>query len=139
MPTAITYRRGNLEDLSRLKFARRLSVTPATVEFNVVGMGHEFWIAVDDNTIVGLTVLARATATQRTILYLHVSDAHKNRGIGSELLQTIVDNYPESEFTVIPFEGTEEFYRRLGFMRISRWEMRKPPSLRDEGHDSELG
>ena len=130
MPPAITYRQGNLEDLSKLEFASRLAVTPATVEFNVVGMGHEFWIAVEDNTIVGLTVLARTTATQRTILYLHVSDSHKNLGIGSALLRTVLETYPESEFSVIPFEGTEEFYRRLGFTSSGRWEMRKSPCPR---------
>jgi len=26
------------------------------------------------------------------------------------LLSSLIDNYPESEFTVIPFEGTEELY-----------------------------
>lgn len=107
-----------------------MAVTSAAVEFNVVGMGHEFWIAVENNTVVGLTVLARATATQRTILYLHVSDSHKNLGIGSALLRTVLETYPESEFSVIPFEGTEEFYRRLGFTRSGRWEMRKTPRLR---------
>lgn len=137
MPTTITCRKGNLEDLTKLEFARRLSVTPATVEFNVVGMGHEFWIAVEDNTIVALTVLARATPIQRTILYLHVSDAHKSLGIGSALIRAVLETYSESEFSVIPFEGTEEFYARLGFTRRGRWEMQKAPSLRHEEEDSE--
>jgi GNAT superfamily N-acetyltransferase len=124
----ITYRKGTLEDLEKLKFADHLDSTPATVEFNVVGMGHEFWIAVENQTIVALTVLARTMNTQRTILYLHVSDAHKNLGIGSALIRSILENYPESEFSVIPFEGTEEFYRRLGFVKSGSWEMRKNPS-----------
>jgi GNAT superfamily N-acetyltransferase len=136
MPTTITYRRGNLEDLTKLKFASRLSVTPATVEFNVVGMGHEFWIAVEDNSIVALTVLARPTPIQRTILYLHVSDSYKSLGIGSALIRSVLETYSESEFSVIPFEGTEEFYRRLGFTRSGRWEMRKAPSPHHEGEDS---
>lgn len=99
----------------------------ATVEFDVAGMSHEFWIAVNDDNIVGLTVLARATVTQRTILHLHVSDSHKNLGIGSALIRAVLEGYPESEFSVIPFEGTEEVYRRLGFTRSGRWEMRKGP------------
>jgi GNAT superfamily N-acetyltransferase len=130
MSPAITFRQGNLEDLSKLKFASTMAVTSETVEFNVVGMGHEFWIAVQGDTIVGLTVLARTTATQRTILYLHVSDSHKNLGIGSALVRTILETYPRSEFSVIPFEGTEEFYRRLGFTTSGRWEMRKTPDPR---------
>jgi GNAT superfamily N-acetyltransferase len=130
MSPAITFRQGNLEDLSKLKFASTMAVASETVEFNVVGMGHEFWIAVQGDTIVGLTVLARTTATQRTILYLHVSDSHKNLGIGSALVRTILETYPRSEFSVIPFEGTEEFYRRLGFTTSGRWEMRKTPDPR---------
>jgi N-acetylglutamate synthase-like GNAT family acetyltransferase len=130
MSPAITYRRGNLEDLSKLKFSSNMDVTAEKIEFNVVGMGHEFWIAVEGGTIVGLTVLARTTATQHTILYLHVSDSRKNLGIGSALVQTILENYPQSEFSVIPFEGTEEFYRRLGFTSSSKWEMRKTPNPR---------
>jgi GNAT superfamily N-acetyltransferase len=130
MSPTIAFREGNVEDLSKLKFSSSMAVTAETVEFNVVGMGHEFWIAVENDTIVGLTVLARATATQRTILYLHVSDSHKNLGIGSALVRTILENYPESEFTVVPFEGTEEFYHRLGFTRGGRWEMRRTASRR---------
>jgi GNAT superfamily N-acetyltransferase len=127
MLPAITYRQGNLQDLMRLKFASHLPVTATAVEFNVVGMGHEFWIAVEGDTIVALTVLARATPIQRTILYLHVSDSHENLGIGTALLRKVLESYPESEFSVIPFDGTEEFYRRLGFAKNGRWEMRKPP------------
>ncbi len=104
-----------------------MALTPAAVEFNVVGMGHEFWIAVEGNTIVALTVLTKSTPTQRTILYIHVSHTHEHLGIGSALLRTVLETYSESEFSVIPFEGTKEFYERLGFAKRGRWEMRKPP------------
>jgi N-acetylglutamate synthase-like GNAT family acetyltransferase len=130
MSSAITFRQGNLEDLSKLKFSSNMDVTAEKIEFNVVGMGHEFWIAVEGDTIVGLTVLARTKATQRTILYLHVSDSRKNLGIGSALVQTILETYPQSEISVIPFQGTEDFYRRLGFTSSGRWEMRKTPNSR---------
>ncbi len=126
MSSTITYRQGNLNDLTRLKFAPDLPVTSTTVEFNIVGMGHEFWIADDRGVIIALTVIARTTAEKRTILYLHVSDHYKNLGIGSALIQAVLRTYPESEFSVIPFEGTEEFYARLGFKREGRWQMRKP-------------
>jgi GNAT superfamily N-acetyltransferase len=130
MGSGIVSRRGNLEDLANLKFASDMAVTPAKVEFNIVGMGHEFWIAVQGDRIVGLTVLARSSSTQRTILYLHVSESRKNLGIGSALIRTVLEAYPESEFSVIPFEGTEEFYRHLGFKESGRWEMRKGPTAR---------
>jgi GNAT superfamily N-acetyltransferase len=127
MSSTVTYRQGNLDDLTRLKFATDLPATSASVEFNVVGMGHEFWIGVERDVIVALTVLARASTNKRTILYLHVSDSCKKLGIGSALIQAVLKAYPESEFSVIPFEGTNEFYTRLGFTRSGRWEMRKPP------------
>jgi GNAT superfamily N-acetyltransferase len=128
MSSKVSYRQGSLEDLAMLGFAPDLPATSRTVEFNVVGMGHEFWIAVDGDVIVALTVLSRATAKKRTILYLHVSDSQKNLGIGSALVQAVLEAYPESEFSVIPFEGTDEFYARLGFVKTGMWEMRKSPS-----------
>lgn len=126
MVSPITYRRGSLDDLFKLRFAPDLLLTPEAVEFNVVGMGHEFWIAIEADMILSLIVLGRTTATQRTILYLHVSASHENRGIGSALLRSVIESYGDSEFVVIPFDGTEEFYHKLGFVKTDRWEMRRP-------------
>jgi len=115
MASSVIYRRGNLDDLSRLSFAQGLSVTTESIEFNVVGMGHELWLAVMGNSIVGVTVLGNTAPNQRTVMYLQVADLYAGQGIGSAVLIAAIENYPDSEFTVIPFEGTEEFYRRLGF------------------------
>jgi GNAT superfamily N-acetyltransferase len=127
MIPAVVYQRGGLEDLGILKFARDLSVTPESIEFNVIGAGHEFWIVIEEDRIVGLTVLGRTTPTLHTILYLHVSTSHKSKGVGSALIKTVLESYPESEFAVVPFDGTEEFYRRLGFSDTRKWEMRRSP------------
>ena len=128
MTSNIAYRRGSLEDLTELRLARDLSVTPESIEFNVVGSGHEFWIAVENNEIIGLTVLGRPALAEHTILYLHVSDSNKSKGVGSALIKAVIDTFPESEFAVVPFDGTEEFYQRLGFKRTTQWEMRRPPN-----------
>jgi N-acetylglutamate synthase-like GNAT family acetyltransferase len=125
-------RRGKLEDLSKYRFAKGLSAKTESIEFNIVGMGHEFWIAVEDDKIVGLTVLGRTGPNQLTIMYLQVADAFKSHGVGSAMIRTIIAEYPETEFLVVPFGGTEDFYERLGFKMGERWEMRKPPS-RSEG------
>lgn len=127
MTPTIVYRRGSLEDLIKLRLARDLSVTPESIEFNVIGAGHEFWIAIEDDEIVGLTVLGRTTPTLHTILYLHVSTSHKSKGVGSALIKAAIESYPENEFAVVPFDGTEEFYRRLGFFETKKWEMRRSP------------
>lgn len=121
-------RRGNSEDLSKFRFAKGLSATTESIEFNVLGMGHEFWIALEDENIVGLTVLGRTGPSQLTIMYLQVADTFKSQGVGSTMIRKIIDEYPETEFVVVPFGGTEEFYERLGFRIGERWEMRKPPS-----------
>ena len=128
MTLSIEYRRGALEDLTELRLARDLSVAPESIEFNVVGAGHEFWIAVENNEIIGLTVIGRPAPAEHTILYLHVSGPQKSKGVGSALIKAVIDSYPESEFTVVPFDGTEEFYRRLGFVKSTMWEMRKSPN-----------
>ena len=128
MTPNIAFRRGSLEDVTELRLARDLSVTPESIEFNVVGLGHEFWIAIENNEIIGLTVLGRPAPAEHTILYLHISGSHKNKGVGSALIKAVIDSYPESEFAVVPFDGAEEFYRRLGFVKSTMWEMRRSPN-----------
>lgn len=125
MPLSIVYRRGGLEDLSRLQISEGLSATAESIEFNVLGMGHEFWIAVEEGIIIGLTVLSRSSMKEFIIVYLEVTPSHKSHGVGTGLIQAILDQYPENEFSVIPFDGTEEFYKRLGFETAKKWEMRK--------------
>lgn len=88
-------------------------------------MGHEFWIAVEEDTIIGLTVLSRSSMKEFIIVYLEITPSHKSHGVGTGLIQAILDQYPKSEFSVIPFDGTEEFYKRLGFESTKDWEMRK--------------
>ncbi len=125
MSLGIEYRKGSLGDVSRLKFAEGLSVIGESVEFNVLGMSHEYWVAVQADTVVGLIVLGKNGEHELRIMHLEVAPAHKNEGVGSGLLQSVTANYPEYSIYVIPFEGTEDFYRHLGFLKVSRWEMRR--------------
>ena len=128
MSLLIVYRRGSLEDLSRLQISEGLSATARSIEFNVLGMGHEFWIAVEEGMIIALTVLSRSSMREFTIVYLEVAPSCKGHGVGTSLIQAILDHYPHSEFSVIPFDGTQEFYKRLGFESAKKWEMRKRAS-----------
>jgi len=125
MPFSIVYRKGRLEDLSKLRISEGLSASAQSIEFNVLGMGHEFWIAVEEGMIIGLTVVSRSSMKEFIIVYLEVTRSHKGHGVGTSLIQAILDHYPQSEFSVIPFDGTEEFYKRLGFESVKKWEMRK--------------
>ncbi len=128
MSVAIDYRRGKLADLSRLEISSGLSATKQSLEFNILGMGHELWIAVAGSRIIGLCVLGRPGSNEFKVMYLEVAPSQKNQGVGSGLMRAILANHPDSEFSVVPFEGTEEFYRRFGFDKVSRWEMHRPRS-----------
>jgi N-acetylglutamate synthase-like GNAT family acetyltransferase len=132
MPLSIVYRRGSLEDLSKLQISEGLSATAESIEFNVLGIGHEFWIAIEEGRIIGLTVLSRSSVNEIIIVHLEVASSHKSRGIGTGLIKAVLDHYPQSEFSVIPFDGTEEFYKRLGFESVKNWEMRKRASYTRE-------
>jgi GNAT superfamily N-acetyltransferase len=125
MPLSIVYRRASLEDLSRLQISEGLSATAKSIEFNVLGVGHEFWIAIEEGMIIVLTVLSRSGMKEFIIVYLEVAPSHKSHGVGTGLIQAVLAHYPQSNFSVIPFDGTEEFYKRLGFETAKNWEMRK--------------
>jgi predicted N-acetyltransferase YhbS len=89
-------------------------------------------MAVEGKVIVAFTVLGRVGLKEFKIMYLQVTPFHKGHGVGSGLIQAILAHYPSSEFSVIPFEGTEEFYKRLGFEKVDQWEMRRRPSAAGE-------
>jgi N-acetylglutamate synthase-like GNAT family acetyltransferase len=120
---------GVLDDLVTLRF-EGLSLSAENVEFNVLAVGHEFWVAVQNGTVIGLAVLAKSNHNLR-ILHLEVSPSRKNEGIGSGLLRTIMGCYPQCGLSVTPSRGVEDFYQTLGFTWFSRWEMHREPFTRE--------
>jgi|GEM_PF-811201 len=130
LPTlqSITYRVGRLDDILSMRVAKGIAITPRTVEFNVAGMGHEFWIGHEHQIIIALAVLDRLPTGEVKIIYLQVAEAYRGRGVGSSLLQAIMNSSPDCDFSVIPFHGTEEFYRKSGFVAESKFEMRRKHS-----------
>lgn len=125
MSPPVVYRKGSLEDLTKLRFAEGLSSTARGIEFNVFGIGHELWFAIRNHVIIGLIVLGRVDEDNFKIMFLEVTQPRMNQGIGSGLVQAVLSDYPEAEFSVIPLGGTEEFYKRLGFEKVGMWEMRR--------------
>jgi GNAT superfamily N-acetyltransferase len=125
MHSRVEYRMGTLKGLRNLRFDEGLSVKPGNIEFNVLGMGHEFWIAVQDSVVIAVTVLGTEDETTFKILTLEVTPSRKKEGVGSALVKAITQAYPDRGFTVIPFEGTDEFYEQLGFVHTGRWEMKR--------------
>jgi GNAT superfamily N-acetyltransferase len=125
---AIEYRRGKLADLAKLRFEEGLSPSPQGIEFNVLGIGHEFWIAAESGSIIGVAVVGKENGGNIRILHLEVARTRKKEGIGSALLTAVIENYPTFSFSVTPFEGTEDFYSHLGFVPFGQWEMKREPS-----------
>jgi len=92
-PTA--YRRGSLKDVSGLRFAGGLFDSGESPEFHVVGMGHEFSLAVQGDMMIGIIVLGKGSQNELRIMYLEVAPARKNEGVGSALLRALIAHYPE--------------------------------------------
>jgi predicted N-acetyltransferase YhbS len=111
-----------------LRFEDGLSVTAESLEFNVLGMGHEFWIAAETGVIIALAVLAEENHDNLRILHLEVAPLRKKTGVGTGLLKAIIEAHPRRGLLVIPFDGTEDFYRQVGFSPTGRWEMKRDPS-----------
>ena len=122
------YRKGKLDDLSRLRFEDGMSVTAKSLEFNVFGVGHELWIAVEPGVIIAIAVLAEENQGRVRILRLEVAPSRKKERVGSALLKAIMREYPQRGLSVVPFDGTEEFYKQLGFLHDARWQMMLKPS-----------
>ena len=117
----IEYRKGSLNDVSKLKFAEGLSVSGESTEFNVLCMDQKFWVAVQADAEIGIIVIGRGSQNELRIMHPEVAPARKNGGMGSALLRAVIVHYPEYKLSVIPFEGTEGFYSRLGFLKVGRW------------------
>lgn len=124
MVPRIKYRKGALRDLRDLRFEEGLSVSAESIEFNVLGMGHEFWLAVQSRAIIGVAVLSQENHDSFKILRLEVAPSRKKEGVGSSLLKAVMDARSECDFSVIPTGETEAFYSHLGFVHTGRWEMR---------------
>jgi N-acetylglutamate synthase-like GNAT family acetyltransferase len=125
LSSTVQYRRGKLHDLKSLKFEDGLPITAESMEFNVLGMGHEFWVAVQAGVITALAVLAQEDDDNIRILHLEMAPSRKNEGFGSALLKAVTKECSQCRLSVIPFDGAEGFYEHLGFTRVSRWEMRR--------------
>jgi len=102
-----------------------MSITTEGIEFNVLDMGHEFWVAVQADVIIALAVLAQEDYDNIRILHLEVVPSRKNEGFRPSSLRAITKEYSQCSLWVIPFDGTEEFYEHSGFTRVSRWEVRR--------------
>jgi GNAT superfamily N-acetyltransferase len=130
LTSRLQYRKGKLDDLASLRFEDGMSVSAKSLEFNVFGVGHELWIAIQSEVIIAIAVLAEENQDNVRILRLEVAPSRKKEGVGSALLRAVMLEYPQRAISVVPSDGTEEFYKQLGFLHDGRWRMRLKPSTR---------
>lgn len=82
------------------------------------------WSAWDDDLLVGL---ARVVGDSSTIIYIQdilVLQAYQKRGIGSQLLKIILDEYKDIRQIVLLTDDTDKtikFYEKNGFTKVSKY------------------
>lgn len=82
------------------------------------------WTAWDDDLLVGL---ARVVGDSSTIIYIQdilVLQAYQKRGIGSQLLKIILDEYKDIRQIILLTDDTDKtikFYEKNGFTKVSKY------------------
>lgn len=82
------------------------------------------WTAWDDDLLVGL---ARVVGDSSTIIYIQdilVLQAYQKKGIGSQLLKIILDEYKDIRQIVLLTDDTDKtikFYEKNGFTKVSKY------------------
>lgn len=84
----------------------------------------KFWTAWDDDLLVGL---ARVVGDSSTIIYIQdilVLQAYQKKGIGSQLLKIILDEYKDIRQIILLTDDTDKtikFYEKNGFTKVSKY------------------
>lgn len=82
------------------------------------------WTAWDDDLLVGL---ARVVGDSSTIIYIQdilVLQAYQKKGIGSQFLKIILDEYKDIRQIILLTDDTDKtikFYEKNGFTKVSKY------------------
>lgn len=82
------------------------------------------WTAWDDDLLVGL---ARVVGDSSTIIYIQdilVLQAYQKKGIGSQFLKIILDQYQDIRQIILLTDDTDKsvkFYEKNGFTKASKY------------------
>jgi ribosomal-protein-alanine acetyltransferase len=86
---------------------------------------ESFLVAAQNNTIIGFLIGIKTTQTKARILMIAVKERHRNKGIGSTLLQQFLSDMQHHEVTSIGLELRTtnhvafDFYKKHGFELVS--------------------
>ena len=96
---------------------------PSKLE-QAIGNSLKVWTAWDDDLLVGL---ARVVGDSSTIIYIQdilVLEAYQKKGIGSQLLKIILDQYQDIRQILLLTDDTDKsikFYEKNGFTKVSKY------------------
>ncbi len=90
--------------------------------------GGQFWLAVEDNTVVGTLALMNKGQGHGVLKKFFVKEDYRNKKVGYQLYQKLLEFAKEKGITTILLDtpsvakASHRFYERAGFQRIGREE-----------------
>jgi ribosomal-protein-alanine N-acetyltransferase len=114
-------RRGGAEDLEAVAAIQQAS--PGAAVWNVAEyLEQDFWVAVEENRIVGFLVARSVAADEREILSVAVAPDFRRRGVGRALLDSTLREFRGDVFLEVRESNgvAQEFYKSLGFKVLSK-------------------
>lgn len=91
---------------------------------------HEAWVTTEGGAVMGLAVVDRRSPDAAEILWLAVSPARRNAGLGTRLLTHVLELLREAGVCLVeaktldrsvdyqPYNATRAFWERRGFVQI---------------------
>jgi len=104
-------------------FAAKNLMLPRTEE-QIEQVLEDFVVAVEGEKIVGCASLVELDAGLVEIRSLAVSEEAQGKGLGSRLVDLLVERAREKDYDrVCALTLREKFFNRLGFKTVDRWEL----------------
>jgi len=91
---------------------------------------HEGWVTTEGGAVMGLAIVDRRSADAAEILWLAVSPARRNAGLGTRLLTHVLEHLRDAGVCLVvaktldrsvdysPYVATRAFWERRGFVQI---------------------
>ncbi|MBU0756750.1 MAG: GNAT family N-acetyltransferase [Nanoarchaeota archaeon] len=94
------------------------------IEENYIKDGGIFWLALDNNTVIGTIALRNYGLSRGLVKRMYVKKEYRRQGIGKRLMKTLLDFARKNNYTKLYLGTTEDmedairFYSKMGFKKI---------------------
>jgi len=97
---------------------------------------HLLCTAYSDGRLVGLGRALSDTVWQSAIYDLVVLPEHQGQGVGTRIMQSLLERLPSGPVLMYVVPGREDFYRKFGFgqLRTGMGRFQNPAKRRAEGY-----